>query len=249
MANLGDIVGAVISQVNRARCQADLVTVEIAQKYHQHPFLSTFPVPRFSLEEVVIDLKIAIAGTAAARHVMTSESRAMLLANLETYLAALPQTEPAVAALFSRLPDLRKSWPAGIPALIARIAPMNPINVEVDLESLSDGIAATVRAQISAAVLASAVGLARAADRKANADLVANLNVDIESRIREMIAGAVTQPATSGDDLDVLVTASELQSIAPERITTLRLSLHEADRSWAHVDTADGSGKDVLTPG
>ncbi|MBS1913679.1 MAG: hypothetical protein JST22_16955 [Bacteroidetes bacterium] len=249
MANLGDIVGAVISQINRARCQADLVTVEIAQKYHQHPFLSAFPVPRFSLEEVVIDLKVAIAGTAAARHVMTSESRATLLANLERYLVALPQTEPAVAVIFSRLPDLGKSWAAGIPALIARIVPMNPINVELDLESLCAGIAATVRAQLAAAVLASAVGLARATDRKANADLVANLNIDIEPGIREMVTAAVTQAATSGDDLDVLVTASELQSIAPERITTLRLSLHEADRSWAHVETADGSGRDVLTPG
>jgi hypothetical protein len=48
--------------------------------------------------------------------------------------------------------------------------------------------------------------------------------------------------------LDVLVTASELQSIPPEKITTLKLTLRESDQSWTQIETEKGEIQEKLVP-
>ena len=56
-----------------------------------------------------------------------------------------------------------------------------------------------------------------------------------------------SQPSAT-DRIEVLVTAAELQSIPPEKITTMRFTLQESDRSWAQIETDKGETRDKLVP-
>lgn len=60
MSNLGDYLGQILSEITLARVQADLQAVRLADFYAAHPLLKTFPVPRFRLPKVTIDVPVAI---------------------------------------------------------------------------------------------------------------------------------------------------------------------------------------------
>jgi hypothetical protein len=61
MSNLGDYLGQILSEITIARVQADLQAVRLADLYATHPLLKTFPVPRFRLPKVTIDVPVAIS--------------------------------------------------------------------------------------------------------------------------------------------------------------------------------------------
>ncbi|WP_299398379.1 hypothetical protein [Pelagibius sp.] len=62
MADLQQIVGAILRDLAKARFSADLYSRSIARYYENDYLLRKFPVPRADFEEVEIDLKFSIAG-------------------------------------------------------------------------------------------------------------------------------------------------------------------------------------------
>lgn len=62
MADLQQIVGAILRDLAKARFSADLYSRSIARYYENDYLLRKFPVPRADVEEVEIDLKFSIAG-------------------------------------------------------------------------------------------------------------------------------------------------------------------------------------------
>jgi hypothetical protein len=62
MPNLGEVIGALLSDVARARVRADVEAIRIANAYSGDPLLKHLPVPRFRLPEIVIDLPVLLAG-------------------------------------------------------------------------------------------------------------------------------------------------------------------------------------------
>jgi hypothetical protein len=61
MSNLGDYIGQILSEITIARVQADMQAVRLADMYATHPLLKTFPVPRFRLPKVTIDVPVAVS--------------------------------------------------------------------------------------------------------------------------------------------------------------------------------------------
>ena len=61
MPNLGDVIGAMLADVARARVRADLEAVRIAEIYSRDPLLKHLSVPRFRLPDLVIDLPVLVA--------------------------------------------------------------------------------------------------------------------------------------------------------------------------------------------
>jgi hypothetical protein len=61
MPKLGDVIGALLSDVARARVRADIEAMTIAEAYSRDPLLKHFPVPRFTLPEIVVDLPVLVS--------------------------------------------------------------------------------------------------------------------------------------------------------------------------------------------
>jgi hypothetical protein len=62
MPKLGDVIGALLSDVAHARVRADVEAMRIADAYSDDPLLKHLPVPRFRLPDLVIDLPVLVAG-------------------------------------------------------------------------------------------------------------------------------------------------------------------------------------------
>ncbi|SMF17174.1 hypothetical protein [Pseudobacteriovorax antillogorgiicola] len=61
--SLGDYLGHLLSSVTKARMQADLETIRIAEQYQSHPLLKHFPVPRVRLPKVELNVPVIMVGT------------------------------------------------------------------------------------------------------------------------------------------------------------------------------------------
>jgi hypothetical protein len=61
MSNFGDFIGQCLAEITTARVQADLESVRLADFYATHPLLKSFPVPRFRLPTVTIDVPLAVS--------------------------------------------------------------------------------------------------------------------------------------------------------------------------------------------
>ena len=60
MPKLGDVLGALLSDVARARVRADLEATRIAEAYSRDPVMKHLSVPRFRLPEIVVDLPVVV---------------------------------------------------------------------------------------------------------------------------------------------------------------------------------------------
>ncbi len=61
MAELNQILGALLRDIAQARFSSDLYSKNISRYYEQNSLLRRFPVPRAEIEEVEIDLKFALS--------------------------------------------------------------------------------------------------------------------------------------------------------------------------------------------
>ena len=60
MVNLSDFIGQLTTSITRARVQADVEVIRVAEMYANHPLLKHFPVPRFRLPKVELDVPMII---------------------------------------------------------------------------------------------------------------------------------------------------------------------------------------------
>jgi hypothetical protein len=58
---VSDLIASLMEQINQAGAQADAGVADIATQYRDNPLLSAFYIPRFSIADVVVDLKMAVA--------------------------------------------------------------------------------------------------------------------------------------------------------------------------------------------
>lgn len=62
MADLRDVVGAILRDITQARGQADEAARDMAVVYARDPILRAFTIPRIEIRELHIDLKVAVRG-------------------------------------------------------------------------------------------------------------------------------------------------------------------------------------------
>lgn len=60
MPYLGDLVGQLLAEIAIARAHVDLETIRVAELYAGDEFLKHFPVPRFRVPSITIDLPVAV---------------------------------------------------------------------------------------------------------------------------------------------------------------------------------------------
>ena len=60
MAELKEVLGAILVDIAKARVASDICTRDVSLEYAKDPILSEFPVPRVEIKEASIELKFAI---------------------------------------------------------------------------------------------------------------------------------------------------------------------------------------------
>lgn len=99
MPNLGDLIGAMMADAMRARVQADIEAVRIAEMYSRNELLRHLPVPHFRLPDVVIDVPVLVSGGPRPRAESASvaptddQLREVVSQTLKTHKITLPRGE------------------------------------------------------------------------------------------------------------------------------------------------------------
>jgi len=254
MASLGDVVGALVSEIGRGRSQGDVAAAEIAQIYKDHPVLSSFPIPRMTLDEVVVDLRLAIAETAATPSIpgaIDDETRSEILARLNEIASQLPATDPILKTYDAlQATPFKDTWAAATVKIAEQLAALLPPGGTISTTSVAVAAAALIQGHLCSCLLAPESGVPPATAQ----EILSQHAPGIEQRLRETILTAVADiiaahyPQVAPEHLEVLVTAAELQAIPPERLTTLKLTLRETDQSWVEVDLGQGQKRWKLVP-
>jgi len=249
MAQLNDVLAALLTQIGRGRSQADMATLEMAEAYRDHPLLSGFPVPRVTLDEVVIDLKMAIA--AAPTHVQQASpaAKAEILERLRPVVQNVVATDPGLQALANRHPGLTKAWVKAWGHAVQRLDAVVPAAGSVDAHAVAMGATAVVRDAVSNTLLMPDTKVGVEAARTFHAREAPRFEERLRDHVRGIIEGVLARqaPAAPGR-LEVLITAKDLEGLPPERISTVRLTLRESDRTWMHTEDGEGQPQARLVP-
>ncbi len=88
MAELYQVVGAILRDIAQARVASDLYTRSISLNYEQDSLLRRFPVPRADITDVEIDLKFAVSGVAVDPSRLDAKNARVSMI-LENYSSAL----------------------------------------------------------------------------------------------------------------------------------------------------------------
>jgi hypothetical protein len=64
---VSDLVASLMEQLNQAAALTDVGVADVAKEYLDNPSLQPFSVPRFSLSDVAVDLKMAVAPSSDTR--------------------------------------------------------------------------------------------------------------------------------------------------------------------------------------
>ncbi|MEI6078801.1 MAG: hypothetical protein WCS94_24720, partial [Verrucomicrobiota bacterium] len=218
MPKLSDYLGQIASAMAQARQQSDIESVRLADQYAGHPLLKLFPVPRFRIMNVKLDLPIAIrggtspspsTGSASPQHVDSNPSATWserLLAQLD---AARIKLKPAAKARFAvgiQKHDTYLKQPPSLPTSITYVV---------------DDVVNLLRKE-----LPGVSGLASADRERILSEFKETARVEL---LR-------LQPAPS--QIDVIVDTAELRDLGPlDVITRIELTLVEEGMEWKQTES------------
>ena len=139
MAQLGEVLGSMLTDVVRARMAADMVTAQAVETYRSQPALASLSVPRVTVSNLTVRLAFAVSAMPPPPPAALDlrRARAEWTTRLEEYVA-------------SGLPPLREA-PTTPPPTEAGEAPQLR-EVPVDPEQIDSGLAGDVEPFVAATV-------------------------------------------------------------------------------------------------
>jgi hypothetical protein len=220
MPQLGDYIGMLLSEVTIARMQADIETVRLSELYSSHPLLKNFPIPRFRLPNIEMDIPVVIKKME------------------ESSTGELPRGTPT-------LPELRKSYDELlINTLKEREITLKPemlskLKVELDkkmsLLSKPREICFDVK---------------RIADEFTNStfEILSEFGISkdllsskLESNIRESVQLEFLNLRKPVNRLNVLINTSEIKEAGPnDIITQIHLKITEEAYELTSIESSEG---------
>jgi hypothetical protein len=240
MANLHEVVGALINQIERGRAQADLGTLEIATIYRDIPLLSDFPIPKISLDQITIDLKVSVGSVPVPENYLSQAARAQVVEQVGARVLALHDQDPALKEMLHSDPELQKAWAGSREEVLRGVAECIPEEGAVSPELVARNVGTVLRGKVTSLVTAPGLKIQKLRLHTFVTERVPEVEKRFSGQVRDIIAAVVREQPASLRNMEVLVTTSELQSIPPDRITTLHLTFSESDRVWTQFETEKG---------
>jgi hypothetical protein len=229
--NLGQVLGAVMADLTRARSLADQETLRIAQLYAQDPLLRDMPVPHIRLPEITLDMPILIQRLEGGR-----PSQAELPEPLvHRYIA------PALEAGLRATPVDLSDSPFLANFAVELNSQLDPIYDRAPKDSsYPDAVV-----QMVLRVFAGALSRADWRPPRLDDSQRANMDALLERTAREH---AWVEPGAA-PTLGVLVTSREIKELGtPTSVTRIKVTLKEEGLEWKRVEATDGSSRSRLLP-
>lgn len=239
-----------------ARTLSDTSTTEIAKHYEGNDLLKHFPVPRMTIHDVDINLKFAVDTVADASSRALSETiKKNILDQINGYIRSLPETD-FFEGLFQQ-DGLMTGWDKMFSSLMDEIEQVFPETTLVEPEKLAAAIGTVVELFIYRCLLQEqSSGLLDNWWKKIHktktvddqADFL-NIKQHVAGKVEQIIATTcnLTHPAseTTSSAMNILVEASELESIPLEKIHSIKIRLSSADRQLVNIEN---EGRTILSP-
>jgi hypothetical protein len=272
MADLDQVLGAVLSSLAQARRMADEQTSAIAQYYQSNPLLKGMTAPRIRMPEVVVDVPLIIDEVDAGRPpVFASPPELAALAVDAAVKVAQQQDVPMSAAVRDKLNQAIRS---GLEVVLRDVTAgkTSPDLVQESLAAVANEAMATpveqvVGTRITALNKAAAAQLAKrkqvANAPASRAAIAAGIDTPpiiaqrdpvvvraaVLAAARDAIRMAAIKEPGRAATLKTSVLTSEIKERSnPDSVTRLKLVLREEGMEWQEVKRADGSSSAMLTP-
>ncbi|GAB3051082.1 hypothetical protein GCM10027053_07960 [Intrasporangium mesophilum] len=221
MPSLGEVIGALLSNVAQARAAADLEAVRIARAYSSDPVMKLLSIPRIRLPEVVVDLPLLIAD------IGVGEEKAM------GWSVAKPTAGEVTKAVRSAMTEsrLRLPRPDSASVVAAAVDAVDRVFAEGEHRLLTpQGLATRVADAAVDTVKASAKGAAMAPDLQGFPEsAAASLNQLFDSK--RMLSPSV----------EVIVGAEEIRARA-DSANVVRIRLNVTEDAYEILEEPDGDG-------
>ncbi len=249
MVKLGDYVGMILSEMTRARAQADVETLKLAELYATNKTLRNFAVPRVRLQNVeittpvVIDKQDESALEAYSRPIKISEVRAAvdnaISANLEKNNIKLSASD---ASAVKKLIDERsgvvaRRFTVARAQLAGRTAqPAEDTISLTDTKSIADEYAGDVDSTLRR--------LKETQPAYKNID-VDKVSAEVKADLRVRIANLRPLPPR----LEVMVNTAQIkETAAKELVTYVKFTITEDSMEWAEYQSSTGEVREQLVP-
>lgn len=254
MITVRQFFGALLAEITRARVISDSTSADVAQKYLNHDLLKAFPIPRMNVREVEVQLNFAVSEDVQNVSPFAAEEiRRNLVHNLSAFVASLPDV-PVLKSQFDSNPQPSTRWSeeAGklTPKFEEALSRPNTSreaathSVLVIIENFSYEMAGSAPHQsILGRMIRSVEGQSTAAQAGPAADYMQDQVRDIFSRVLDV--GTQSQAIEELLDLNVIVTAAELEKLNPNVLQKVKIVVDSSDRKWI-VSEENGEKTHIL---
>ena len=226
MADLGVLLGAIISGVVQARRIADEESAAVAEHYKDNPLLSGMSIPRVRVPEVTIDIPMLIDATDDGEADEVADSETIRDAVKKELKASLAREGLSVAnADLKKFDSTFNQQLAKISAPVGHRAPREAI-----IRAAEDAYSATVRNKVIDK------GTLAAANR-------------VASNIRFSASGSALAKVGRAPNLATNVLTAEVKEKSSDaNVSRIQLTLKEEGLEWSIGENEDGTTSRKLTP-
>jgi hypothetical protein len=245
MTSLGTVIGAMLAQLGQGRSQADLAIVALAQLYQENPLLKGFPIPRLTIDEAMVDLKLAVAEVPFVKGEITAISREKILSTISDLINKLLEKESYLLDEFSHLKD---TWPPAIRITNDKVSNFLPRTGEIQSLWVAIGVTAIIRNELTRSAFYINSKLSTELINLFFDKYIPLLEKNLVPAIQQIVQTQLDAQPIDPNLLNIKVTTSELETVPVEKITTMKFTLREADRDWTQVETPTGELVNKLIP-
>lgn len=231
MTNLSHLIGNLITQLDKGRVQGDIEVLEIGKLYKVNQILAGFPIPRMVLDSVEVDLKLAIDSVPISSTFLTEESQSQLMKQLKTMINTL-NIEKSFEHVIQKSSKFQEVWQTEETKILEELSNLFTTETDIKPELHIKLATSTIMNHIISISISSISDLDTKNLQNFFDKDINQLENRVKNRIEKIINNLIPNPLDDIYDIEVLVTASELEDISPDKITTIKLKLKESDRSW-----------------
>jgi hypothetical protein len=232
MVNLGDYLGHLLSEVTKARMQADMETLRIAEFYASDPLLKHFPVPRMRLPNLELNVPVIISETPG------DDDKSTSVIDSKTIVSETKRiTEKELSEVLNL--KLNRTDTATLNKALSNKA------ITIDNLLKTRATKETIAEEMADEIIKTSKKINSFKSRDINEKKVGILRANIKNKLHVALINLEKEP----DRIKVIPQTSKIKEIGNiENVVTLKLSVVEDSVEWSVIDKGDDKTKKILVP-
>lgn len=266
--NLGDLLGAILSEATLARVHADLEAARVAELYASHPMLEGAPIPRFRLPEFTVNVPVVIKDTSGGTNppllaLHDPPGRNQLAAGIrhaadESGLSIAAEEEKLLLEKLSQ--ELKERWrdPLDFSAALKSVKRIGELASRILLDirlprrqapKKTKKVKKTSSRSVEETRLSAETTGEEEAEKKAASGRTAAQIKTFSKELQRNLSAPVIGKMGESNRIEVVTNTSDIREIGdPRMLTTLNLKIGEDGFETVEIERGDGSKETRLVP-